>query len=67
MMGHAARTDMLRGKKEKGESGSIRHVDRKAGNKTIPVPSACSRDEKEGKQLHLHVDEKEGNAFPPAC
>ena len=68
-IGHATRSDMFRGKKEKGESSSIRHIDRKAGNECSSSSSSSSvglftgrQKGKRGKQLHLLVDEKEGSS-----
>jgi len=55
---------MFRGKKEKGgESSSIRHIDRKAGNKcnSSSIGLFTVRERKGGKHLHLLVDEKVGN------
>ncbi len=62
MMGHAARTDMFRGKKEKGETSSIRHIDRKAGNNCYSS-STCLLTRKRGTHFHLLVDQKEGNCI----
>ena len=58
----AARSDMFGGKKERGGKAAPSDISTgKRGTNAIPVPSACLRYEKKGKQLHLPVDEKVGN------
>ena len=66
-IGHAARSDMFGGRKEKGGKAAPSDISTgKRGTNAVPVPvpvpSACLRYEKgkRGKQLHRFVDEKEG-------
>ena len=66
-IGHAARSDMFGGRKEKGGKAAPSDISTgKRGTNAVPVPvpvpSACLRYEKgkRGKQLHRFVDEKVG-------